>query len=265
MLIDKQINLYIDWCKLDAGFTPATIETKRYNLLKFKKQTRITDISEFSSQKFTAWKMAMLTGEFGGIKYTPQTCNNRIKTVITFVKWCKDMGIKTSIKTPLMTTFRSPEDVRDYTYYSKNQVLEVAKNANLEHRTMILVLGKGRKMAYVYFTTGTGIELLNYIDERELLKSDYLWRSERNQGLPYTKKSLRLKLKREFKKFGYDNFHPHQLRHSFATDLVNNGASLQEVQHLLRHASINTTEIYVHNLQNSLGDIYKRLKCEKFL
>lgn len=120
-------------------------------------------------------------------------------------------------------------------------------------------------MAYVYFTTGTGIELLNYIDERELLKSDYLWRSERNQGLPYTKKSLRKKLKREFQKFGYDNFHPHQLRHSFATDLVNNGASLQEVQHLLRHASINTTEIYVHNLQNSLGDIYKRLKCEKFL
>ena len=127
MLIDKQINLYIDWCKLDAGFTPATIETKRYNLLKFKQQTEITDISEFNAQKFTAWKMAMLSGEFGGIKYTPQTCNNRIKTVITFVKWCKDMGIKTSIKTPLMTTFRSPEDVRDYTYYSKNQVLEVAK------------------------------------------------------------------------------------------------------------------------------------------
>lgn len=141
MLIDKQINLYIDWCKLDAGFTPATIETKRYNLLKFKQQTKITDISEFNSRKFTEWKMAMLTGEFGGIKYTPQTCNNRIKTVITFIKWCKDMGIKTG----------------------------------------------------------------------------------------------------------------------------NNGASLQEVQHLLRHASINTTEIYVHNLQNSLGDIYKRLKCEKFL
>ena len=293
LMIDKQIDLYIDWCKLDAGFTPATIETKRYNLLKFKQQTKITDISEFNSRKFTEWKMAMLTGEFGGIKYTPQTCNNRIKTVITFVKWCKDMGIKTSIKTPLMTTFRSPEDIRDYIYYSKNQVLEVAKNANLEHRTMILllfdsglrinefrnirvadidffnkrivVLGKGRKMAYVYFTTGTGIELLNYIDERELLKSDYLWRSEKNQVMPYTKKSLRKKLKREFSKFGYDNFHPHQLRHSFATDLVNNGASLQEVQHLLRHASINTTEIYVHNLQNSLGDIYKKLKCEKFL
>ena len=289
LMINKQIDLYIDWCKLDAGFTPATVETKRYNLLKFKQQTQITDIMEFDAQKFTDWKMSMLRGDFS-VKYTPQTCNNRIKTIITFIKWCKDMGLKTSIKTPLMTTFRTTENVRDYIYYSKNQVLEVAKNANLEHRTMImllfdsglrinefrnirvadidffnnriLVLGKGRKIAYVYFTINTGIELLNYIDERELLKSDYLWRSERNQGLPYTKKSLRKKLKQEFKKFGHDNFYPHQLRHSFATDLVNSGASLQEVQHLLRHSSITTTEIYVHNLQNSLGDIYKRLKCE---
>ena len=50
------------------------------------------------------------------------------------------------------------------------------------------------------------------------------------------------------------NISPHTLRHSFATHLVENGADIQLVQHMMGHASITTTERYIHMSQRHLKD-----------
>jgi integrase/recombinase XerD len=50
------------------------------------------------------------------------------------------------------------------------------------------------------------------------------------------------------------NISPHTLRHSYATHLVENGADIQLVQHMMGHASITTTERYIHMSQRHLKD-----------
>ena len=71
-------------------------------------------------------------------------------------------------------------------------------------------------------------------------------------------------VKRAAKKAGIlKDVHPHTLRHSFATDLLMNGADIRSVQSMLGHASITTTQIYTHVTNEHLKEIHKEFHAKR--
>ncbi len=124
---------------------------------------------------------------------------------------------------------------------------------NINER-FVLVIGKGQKERMVPFTVDVQTALRLYLkDMRPALLAKRKSSQPTNalflnaQGGKLTIQGLRYILLSIEKKTGeYVNLHPHLLRHSFATNLLNKGANLRVIQQLLGHESLNTTQIYTH-------------------
>lgn len=121
------------------------------------------------------------------------------------------------------------------------------------HYYDIRILGKGNKTRIVKFTDDVAKLIKVYIQKyRDKLEAkqrgrsnDYLFLS--NQGNKLTTRGVEYILKQIELKTGLDyGLHPHTLRHSFATNMLNYGADLRVIQTLLGHASLNTTQVYTH-------------------
>lgn len=87
-------------------------------------------------------------------------------------------------------------------------------------------------------------------------RTDALFVSTRGNAM--SADSLRRVFKQRAAQAGLDpSLHPHDMRHAFATDLVEGGADLRSVQELLGHATLSTTQVYTHLSLQHMKDVYK--------
>lgn len=126
----------------------------------------------------------------------------------------------------------------------------------------VLIHGKGKKDRYVPVGSYAqeAIDLYIRTARMEMISSDakahaYLFVNFR--GEPLTPRGVRYILNELIKKSAADgNLHPHMLRHSFATHLLNNGADIRTVQELLGHSKISSTQVYTHVTKDQLKKVY---------
>lgn len=130
------------------------------------------------------------------------------------------------------------------------------------------VRGKGNKLRIVFLSPRAKQALKEYLDHRVDIdpalfvahgkKGLVNTKNEQRDTLRLTPRSIERLVKHYAKKAGIvKDVHPHTLRHSFATDLLANGADIRAVQTMLGHASITTTQIYTHVTNERLKEIHK--------
>lgn len=126
----------------------------------------------------------------------------------------------------------------------------------------MFVKGKGEKERYVIFGEFAGRALQTYIHDgrnellsKSKLQTDVVFLNAR--GTPLTARGIRFILTKLVEKAALTiHVHPHKLRHTFATHLLNEGADLRTVQELLGHENLSSTQIYTHVTKDHLRRVY---------
>jgi len=128
------------------------------------------------------------------------------------------------------------------------------------------VTGKGRKVRIVFLSEAAAEWLQRYLQARSSRykplfirtrgKTD---RTPGGSGMRMTPRSIERLVRKYVRLAGIGvGATPHTLRHSFATDLLSNGADLRSVQEMLGHASLSTTQIYTHVTNPQLRAVHRK-------
>lgn len=140
------------------------------------------------------------------------------------------------------------------------------------------VRGKGDKVRVVFVSDGAAKTLQRYLEKRTDIDPALFVRDEKGlakfasdknnikktNSLRLTPRSVQRIVKHYATKAGIiKDVHPHTLRHSFATDLLMNGADIRSVQAMLGHSSITTTQVYTHVTNKQLKEIHQTFHARR--
>ena len=141
---------------------------------------------------------------------------------------------------------------------------------NLKRREF-MVRGKGQKDRPIFISATAADWIQRYLDKRTDNAKPLFTRYSGTKKLDYggdfkrlTARSVQRLVSRYALLAGITkHVSPHTMRHSFATDLLMNGADLRAVQAMLGHSNISTTQIYTHVTDPHLKDVHERFHSKK--
>lgn len=287
--LNKDISKFINYLKKEIRYSPNTItsynnDLKEYNnFIKLKKldylninKDQIREYLKYLDQ--LKYKKSTISRNLSALRhfYAYLEIHNIVKTnffksirnpkkdkkLPNFLQPDELQKIFDSLKveTPLEIRNRLIIELLYATGLRVSELTNIKLNSfDLENQE-IKVLGKGNKERIVYFGEYAKKYLKLYLEESRPIilrnhQSEYLLIN--NNGHNLTSRGVEDIIDKIVKEASLKHhISPHVLRHTFATDMLNNGADLKSVQELLGHSSLSTTQIYTHITNERLRSVY---------
>lgn len=289
---------FLEYLEVELGRSPKTIENYHHYLARLIEFGEDPSIEAVNDELVRKWRLWLNRLEVGGSPLTKQTQNYHLIALRSFLKFLskRDMIALASDRVELarakrkQVTFLGVEEVgrlfeairteslgglRDRAMlellFSSGLRVSELVNLDREHinlkRREFTVRGKGQKDRPVFISDQAALWLDQYLAARRdnavplFIRAVSGKQSELNQGqaLRITARSIQRLVERYRRLAGITKrVTPHTLRHTFATDLLMNGADLRSVQALLGHSNVSTTQIYTHITDPHLHQVHRQ-------
>jgi site-specific recombinase XerD len=301
--LSELVTDFLEYLEVEQNRSQKTIANYDHYLQRLVQFTDDCDISKLDAEMVRQWRLHLnRTKDASGHELTKITQNYHLIALRSFLKYLAKRDIKAldSAKIELARTVRpqvtfldgdeverllaavdtsNPIGLRDRAviellFSGGLRVSELVSlnrdQINLERREF-MVRGKGQKDRPVFISAQAAEHIGHYLNTRHdtgvPLFIHYSGSSDDSEGGMYTRltaRSVQRLIKRYSKAAGITkDVTPHTLRHSFATDLLQNGADLRSVQGLLGHANVATTQIYTHITDPQLKKVHERFHSHR--
>ncbi len=290
--IDTLKRQFLEYVEIEKGRSLKTVENYDRYLTRFLKQTKVTTASGITDdvlREFRLW-LNRQPSPAGTLKKNTQ--NYYLIALRTFLKYLARRGVKSLAperielaktggrelelisSAELTRLLHAPEGAGEMALRDKALLelffstgLRVSELAGLNRDSLDLsrdeftVRGKGEKVRLVFLSDDAKDALKSYLHKRGDVEEALFVSMAKKGDAPtrLTTRSIERIVKQYAVKAGITGkVTPHVIRHSFATDLLQNGADIRSVQMMLGHANVATTQIYTHVTDRQLRDIHKK-------
>jgi site-specific recombinase XerD len=293
---------FLEYLEIEKGRSVKTVENYDRYLTRFLAHTKITSPAKLTEQAVREFRIFLnrQPGTSGTMKHKTQ--NYYMISLRAFLKFlrkreieslnperielakvgARDLDLITAAELERLMSGpkgSSLSDLRDRAilelFFSTG--LRVSELCSLNRdldltRDEFSIRGKGEKIRVVFLSPAAKKTIKEYLDKRgdieDALFIQYGKASKSKNppagGLRLTPRSIERLVKKYATKAGITRkVTPHVIRHSFATDLLQNGADLRSVQALLGHANITTTQVYTHVTDSHLREVHKKFHGQR--
>jgi len=292
---------FLEYIEIEKGRSLLTVHNYEHYLDRAFSEMKAKNVKDITEDKLREYRLSL--NRSAGVKIKGQTPgtmkkntqNYHLIALRSFLKYCRKRNIEALtpdaielakvgarhldlisvdelnrlIKSPDLATTKGLRDkallelffstgLRLAELCSLNRDLDLSKDE-------FSIRGKGEKIRVVFLSTEAKDAIRAYLKERKDMEEAMFVNIARNAvDGRLTPRSIERIVRDCAIKAGISKkVTPHVLRHSFATDLLSNGADIRSVQMMLGHANISTTQVYTHVTDAQLRDVHKKFHSKR--
>ena len=292
MKIQDAKRKFLEHVELGLGRSLKTVENYDRYLTHFISEMKVTNEKGVTADKIHSYRLVLnrMEGREGSLKKSTQ--NYYLIALRSFLRYLQSTGVDVLspdaivlAKVPMrdleiitpgeLQRLRDAVDTTTIEGLRDSAMVETLFSTGLRVSELVAlprsidlssgevsIRGKGEKVRLVFFSDAAKDAIKELNKKRKDMGSSLFSASNRTTAL--TPRSVeRIVAKYAMKAGIAKKVTPHTLRHSFATDLLQNGADLRSVQELLGHSSVVTTQVYTHVTNKRLREIHSKFHDTK--